>query len=104
MKVHMEYTPKPMDTGDIQLSETILEIAEILSKNTHEVWAKNKMKEGYIYGDVTDDTLKTHNCLVPYEHLSEAEKAYDLDTSIETIKLLIKLGFDIERGISNNVS
>ena len=32
-----------------------------------------------------------------YEELSEEEKEYDRNTSIETIKLILKLGFKITR-------
>ena len=43
--------------------------------------------------------MKTHPCLVPYEELPECEKEYDRNTSIETLKLIMKLGFKI-RGVS----
>lgn len=35
--------------------------------------------------------------MVPYEELSDSEKEYDINTALETIKLIIKLGFKIER-------
>lgn len=40
---------------------------------------------------------RKHPCLVPYEELSEEEKEYDQNTSVETIKLILKLGFKITR-------
>ncbi len=33
------YTPKPIDTSDVELSPEILELTELLAKNTHDVWA-----------------------------------------------------------------
>ncbi len=91
------YYPTPIDTTDVVLPQEILDVAETLSKNTHEVWASGKIKEGFIYDTVTDDTKKTHNCLIPYDQLSETEKEYDLNTALETVRLLLKLGFRIER-------
>ena len=44
-----------------------------------------------------NDAEKKHPCLVPYEELSEEEKEYDRNTSIETIKLILKLGFKITK-------
>ena len=35
--------------------------------------------------------------LIPYEDLPEEEKVYDRNTSIETLKLILKLGFEIEK-------
>jgi len=95
----MEYIPNPIDTSDIILSDEIIKIAELLSKNTHEIWARGKIEEGYNFGEVTDDVSKTHNCLVPYEKLPNTQKEYDFNTSLESIKLLLKLGFHIVRAI-----
>lgn len=89
------YNPKPINTEDVRLSEDILELCEEIAKNTHEVWSANRMADGWIYGEKRDDEKKLHPCLVPYEELSESEKQYDRDTSIETLKLIIKLGYKI---------
>jgi len=87
------YKPEPIDTADVELDAEILELSEMLAKNTHEVWAKNRMAEGWTYGEVRDDSKKHHPCLIPYEELPESEKEYDRSTSLETLKLIIKLGY-----------
>ena len=89
------YTPKPIETKEITLSEGILALAEILAENTHEVWALGRIKEGWTYGVNRDDAKKHHPCLVSYAELSESEKEYDRSTAIETLKLITKLGYDI---------
>ncbi len=38
---------------------------------------------------------KPHPCLIPYDELSEVEKDYDRHTSLETLKLIVKLGCKI---------
>lgn len=38
-----------------------------------------------------------HPCLVPYEELPEEEKVYDRNSSVETLKLIMKLGFKISK-------
>ena len=91
------YTPKPIDTSGVVLSDEILELSEALAKNTHEVWSQNRINDGWSYGEKRDDALRHHPCLIPYEELSEEEKAYDRATSIETLKLIMKLGFKIVR-------
>lgn len=89
------YKPNPIDTSDIILDKEILKLADMLAKNTHEVWAKNRISEGWTYGKERNDKIKTTPCLVPYEELSENEKSYDMDTSLETLKLIKKLGYKI---------
>ena len=85
------YIPKPIDTSDVTLSKEILDMTEVIAKNTHENWAKNKIEDGWVYGDSLDENMRTHPCLTEYEELSEEDKEYDRVTAIETIKLLLKL-------------
>ncbi|MBE7044625.1 MAG: Ryanodine receptor Ryr [Ruminococcaceae bacterium] len=91
------YTPNPIKTDDMILSDEILALSELLAKNTHEVWAQGRISDGWRYGEKRDDREKLHPCLVAYEELSEAEKDYDRNTALETLKLIIKLGYTIER-------
>ena len=94
----MEYNPEPINTDDVELNDEILELAETLAKNTHDIWAEGRIKQGWKYGEKRDDTLKTTPCLIPYEELPENEKEYDRNTAIGTLKLIKKLGFNITRG------
>jgi ryanodine receptor 2 len=89
------YTPQPIDTTDVELPKELEQLVEEMSKNVHEVWAETRIKQGWTYGEQRNDELKTHPCLVPYEELPEEEKEYDRNTSIGTLKLIMKLGFKI---------
>jgi ryanodine receptor 2 len=95
LEVLIMYIPKPIDTGDIRLGEDIEQLCEQLAKNTHEVWSATRLKDGWTYGPVRDDQKLTHPCLIPYDELPESEKEYDRNTSQETLKLIIKLGYKI---------
>jgi hypothetical protein len=44
---------------------------------------------------VRDDAKKNTPCMVEYDELPESEKEYDRNTSLETIKLILKLGYTI---------
>lgn len=89
------YTPQPIDTQDVVLPEELTELAEMIAKNVHEVWSAGRMKDGWKYGETRNDAEMTHPCLVPYEELTETEKEYDRNTSQETLRLIMKLGFRI---------
>ncbi len=93
----MNYKPNPVDTSDVVLSEDILNLCELLAENTHEVWAKGRLEDGWKYGKTRNDELKETPCLVPYSVLSEGEKEFDRNTAIETLKLIVKLGYNIEK-------
>lgn len=89
------YSPKPIDTSKIVLPDDILDIAEFIARNTHEVWARQRIEDGWVYGEVRDDEKKTHPCIVPYEQLSESEKQYDRNTSSEVLKVLYAMGYKL---------
>ena len=96
------YKPNPIDTGNIKLSNDIMALSEILAKNIHEVWAANRIAEGWSYGAVRDDEKKQHPCIVPYEELPETEKEYDRATSLETIKVILGLGYEKTINLPNS--
>ncbi len=92
----MNYIPKPIDTTDVELSSEIKELCEKLAENTHEVWAAGRIAQGWTCGPVRDDEKKETPCLVPYNELPESEKDYDRNTAMETLKVILKLGFEIK--------
>lgn len=91
------YIPQPIDTTDVELPEELGQLIEQMSKNVHEVWSETRMAQGWTYGEQRNDGLKTHPCLIPYEELPEEEKVFDRNTSIGTLKLIMKLGFKISK-------
>lgn len=95
-----KYIPMPVDTSDTEIPESLLPLVEEMAKNVHEVWAYNRIKEGWTYGPERDDAKRKHPCLVPYEELPESEKVYDRATSQETLKLILKSGFSISKNLT----
>lgn len=93
----MNYKPNPINTDDVILSEELLELTEKLAENTHKVWANGRIQEGWKFGTERNDKIKETPCLVPYSELSESEKSYDRNTALETLKLIIKLGYTITK-------
>jgi len=91
------YLPQPLDTSHIELSADLVELTELLARNTHDIWAQQRLAQGWKYGAERNDERKEHPCLVAYEELPESEKEYDRKTAMETLKVIGKLGFRIEK-------
>ena len=89
------YTPNPLDTSAVALTESLLRLLERLAENTHEVWAAQRIKDGWTYGLKRDDENKKHPCLVPYVDLPDSEKEYDRQTAAEALKVVILLGYSV---------
>lgn len=92
-----KYKPTPIDTSDVKLPEEMNLLVERLARNVHDNWALARINDGWTYGTERNDTLKKHPCLVDYDELPESEKEYDRNTAIETLKLILKLGWMIEK-------
>ena len=93
----MAYRPKPVDTSDVNLTADLSELIERLAENSHDHWALKRISEGWSLGPSRDDTKKTHPDLVSYGELSESEKDYDRKTVVETLKMILALGYDVKR-------
>jgi ryanodine receptor 2 len=91
------YQPLPIDTSATRLSDDLKQLSEALAANAHDVWAAQRLREGWQYGPVRDDGLLQHPCLVPYDQLPEAEKVYDRKLVAETLRAILVLGYEIRR-------
>ena len=89
------YTPTPIDTGSVELPAELTALTEKLAENTHDIWAAGRLRDGWQYGPERNDTKKTNPTLMPYDQLPESEKQYDRNTALETLKVILKLGFQI---------
>jgi hypothetical protein len=91
------YLPLPLVTSHISLTPELLSLVEIISENIHDEWALKRINEGWQYGPERNDGKKHNPCIVPYKELPENEKDYDRVTTLTAIKLLVALGYKIEK-------
>ena len=91
------YFPHPIDTSDVELPDELKQLVEQLAHNVHENWATNRINEGWTFGNVRNDELMQHPCLIPYNELPESEKEYDRNTAVETLKTILTMGWKIEK-------
>ncbi|MBO4488764.1 MAG: Ryanodine receptor Ryr [Bacteroidales bacterium] len=87
--------PITVDTSHVELPEELKAVAEQMAEHVHEVWVAARVAQGWTYGPERNDADKKHPCLIPYAQLPEEEKAYDRETSTETLKFLMVSGFEI---------
>lgn len=96
------YNPKPVNLDGIELENDLEDLTEALAEHAHDIWARQRLDQGWTYGEKRDDENKKHPDLVPYSDLSEQEKDYDRNTSMQTLKLLKRLGYDITHNSEND--
>lgn len=89
------YTPSPLDASHATLSPELLQLTERLAENAHDLWAAQRLADGWTYGPQRDDNAKKHPCLIPYAELPESEKTYDRETALGTLRAILALGYTI---------
>nr|BAA41470.1 ryanodine receptor homologue [Drosophila melanogaster] len=89
------FVPKPVDTTGVTLPSSVDQIKEKLAENIHEMWALNKIEAGWSWGEHRDDYHRIHPCLTHFEKLPAAEKRYDNQLAVQTLKTIISLGYYI---------
>ena len=72
----MPYKPSPIETSGVTLSPEILRLVEKLAEHAHDVWALDRLNNGWTCAAERNDDMKQHPCLVPYEELPESEKEF----------------------------
>ena len=89
----MSHEPTPIDTSNVSLPEDLAPLLEKLAEHAHDLWAMQRLSEGWSYGPQRDDALKRHPCLVPYQDLPESEKQYDRIAVTGILKAILAMGF-----------
>ena len=95
------YAPNPIDTSKIKVSKDLLDLQQLLAENTHDIWAKERMQQGWTYGPERSDPAKKHPDLVAYSELPQQEKEYDRKTATELLKVILSLGYQITKPDKN---
>jgi hypothetical protein len=93
----MSYPPRPINTDATELSPDLLALTERLAEHAHDLWAQQRLADGWTHGPRRDDAARQHPCLVPYADLPESEKQYDRQAALGTLKAILALGYSIEK-------
>ena len=62
--------------------EYLEENPECTPEENHNNWMKEKIRQGWVYGDVKDFELKTHPDLIPFDELPVVEQRKDISDAI----------------------
>uniref|UniRef100_A0A7N8YKL7 Ryanodine receptor 3 n=1 Tax=Mastacembelus armatus TaxID=205130 RepID=A0A7N8YKL7_9TELE len=89
------YKPAPLDLSDVKLTAGQEVLVDKLAENAHNVWAKDRIKQGWTYGIQQDLKNRRNPRLVPYALLDERTKKSNRDSLREAIRTMVGYGYDI---------
>ncbi|XP_067629186.1 ryanodine receptor isoform X11 [Eurosta solidaginis] len=90
------YKPAPLDLSAVTLSPKLEELVDQLAENTHNLWARERIQQGWTYGLNEDSENHRSPHLVPYSKVDEAIKKANRDTASETVRTLLVYGYVLD--------
>ncbi|TMS22614.1 Ryanodine receptor 2 [Larimichthys crocea] len=90
------YKPAPLDLSHIKLTSTQEAMVDKLAENAHNVWARDRIRQGWTYGIQQDVKNRRNPRLVPYVLLDERTKKSNKDSLREAVRTLLGYGYNLE--------
>ncbi|KAM9837412.1 LOW QUALITY PROTEIN: ryanodine receptor 2 [Aulostomus maculatus] len=90
------YKPAPLDLSHIKLTSTQEAMVDKLAENAHNVWARDRIRQGWTYGIQQDVKNRRNPRLVPYTLLDERTKKSNKDSLREAVRTLLGYGYNLE--------
>jgi hypothetical protein len=66
-----------------------------MAQDEHKRWMRERLRDGWRYGEVRDNEAKLHPSLVAWEHLGEEDRQKDRDVLLNLPKLMEQIGFEM---------
>ncbi|XP_070929933.1 ryanodine receptor 2 isoform X3 [Macaca nemestrina] len=90
------YKPAPMDLSFIKLTPSQEAMVDKLAENAHNVWARDRIRQGWTYGIQQDVKNRRNPRLVPYTLLDDRTKKSNKDSLREAVRTLLGYGYNLE--------
>nr|XP_033699909.1 ryanodine receptor 1 [Tursiops truncatus] len=90
------YKPAPLDLSHVRLTPAQTMLVDRLAENGHNVWARDRVAQGWTYSSVQDIPARRNPRLVPYRLLDEATKRSNRDSLCQAVRTLLGYGYNIE--------
>ncbi|XP_021095479.1 ryanodine receptor 1 isoform X4 [Heterocephalus glaber] len=90
------YKPAPLDLSHVRLTPAQTTLVDRLAENGHNVWARDRVGQGWSYSAVQDIPARRNPRLVPYRLLDEATKRSNRDSLCQAVRTLLGYGYNIE--------
>ncbi|KAF7669099.1 hypothetical protein LDENG_00247690 [Lucifuga dentata] len=90
------YRPAPVDLSQVALSPALEEVVDLLAENEHNVWARERIRQGWTYGPQQDMKAKRSVYLVPFSLLDERSRRVGREGVREIVCTLLAYGYSLE--------
>uniref|UniRef100_A0A673K9V6 Ryanodine receptor 2-like n=1 Tax=Sinocyclocheilus rhinocerous TaxID=307959 RepID=A0A673K9V6_9TELE len=90
------YKPAPVDQSRVVLTAAQEELVDKLAENEHNIWARERIRQGWSCGPQQDVMYKRSTQLVPFSLLDEKTKQAGRDAMRDALGTLLGFGYTVE--------
>uniref|UniRef100_A0AAR2IQQ6 Ryanodine receptor 2b (cardiac) n=1 Tax=Pygocentrus nattereri TaxID=42514 RepID=A0AAR2IQQ6_PYGNA len=90
------YRPAPVDQSGISLTAAQEALVEALAENEHNIWARERIRQGWSYAAQQDVKSKRSPQLVPFSLLEEKSRHCSREDARDALGTLLGLGYTVE--------
>ncbi|XP_047191096.1 ryanodine receptor 2-like isoform X3 [Scophthalmus maximus] len=90
------YRPAPVDLSQVSLSPAHEELVNLLAENDHNLWARERIRQGWTHGATQDVKAKRSPYLVPHSLLDERNRSVGRERVREAVCTLLAYGYSLE--------
>lgn len=89
------WRPTPIDTEGVKTPATIKDSwIEGVAEDSHEVWAKDMVEDGWTWGHHIDSSGRRHHKLLPWSFLTEPQKSLYRSFVKELVRSVVAFGYE----------
>jgi len=88
---------RPITPGKPPLKRFTEKEILVMAKQEHNRWMQEKIEDGWTSAPVRNDEKKLHDCLVPWEELTEEVQGWDKEPCANMIPILSEMGYGVYR-------
>ncbi|KAL2083644.1 hypothetical protein ACEWY4_021417 [Coilia grayii] len=90
------YRPAPVDLSHVILTAAQEALVDHLAENDHNMWAKDRIRQGWSYGPQQDVKSKRSPHLVPFSLLDERTQSAGRETVRDALCTILAYGYTLE--------
>jgi len=97
------YRPTPVDVRNIKLDPNMIAVANLVARHNHDTWVYTEMNNGWLYGDVFDESDKKNPKMVDFGDLAKEDENQYLEPAVRVVKVLSEFGWKLMKQKSHAI-
>jgi hypothetical protein len=92
-----QYIAKPLDLDAVRVPQEVVYLIDLCAESMHDSWMETNERQGWSYGEETDNDHKKNPSMVPYNDLPAEHRRADQISAEQTLRSILACGYKITK-------